>query len=61
MWDSYKCVGIRAGVGWGGVLSEEREKKAERAGEGGPPGAPSLVKEGRVCNFLELVTVSELV
>lgn len=43
----------------GGVLSEESKKRVERAGEAGPPGAPSLLKEGRVCNFLEFVTVSD--
>lgn len=43
----------------GGVLAEERKKTVERAGEAGPPGFPSLLNEGRVCNFLGLVTVSD--
>lgn len=41
-----------------GAIRRER-KGAGRAGEGGPPGAPSLVRKGRVYNFLELVTVSD--
>lgn len=48
-WASSKCIEMD-----GRVLSEEREKRAERAEEGWPPGAPNLIKKGRVCNFLEL-------
>lgn len=35
-WGSYKCVEMS-----GRVLSEEREKRAERAEEGWPPGIPA--------------------
>lgn len=42
------------------VLSEKREKRAERAEEGWSFPGPDLIKEGRkegrICNFLELVS-----
>lgn len=38
------------------ILSEKREKRAERAEEGWSFPGPDLIKEGRICNFLELVS-----